>query len=207
MSSNSREHSAWLESKGVDKTQQTSMNESFSETKRLEDSIGVHKDNIDARNQALDYSKSNSSDFNKDMTQDVIETYKKQYGASDSDAANAVLSGSPAAKSVWRQISTNNANELLQQVSAGGEAIERSSSVNDFMEANQGAINKNPGGDMSAVNKFAADNGMENKDKTVQDIRETKENLKNTHDTKVSESNEDIGDKKMVITKEEALGR
>lgn len=205
VSSNSREHSAWLESKGVDKNQQTSMNESFSETKRLEDSIGVHKDNIDARNQALDYSKSNSSDFNKDMTQDVIEAYKKQYGTSDSDAAKEVLSGSPAAKSVWRQISTNNANELLQQVRAGGDAIERSTSVNDFKEANHEAINKNPGGDGSAVKQFIADNGMENKDKTVQDIRKTKENLENIHSNRANEIKGDIDLKKMIITKEEAL--
>lgn len=113
VSSNSSKHSAYLESVGVDKTEQSSMNESFSETTRLENSVGVHKDNLDAKNQTLDYSKSNSSDFNKDMTQDVIEAYKKQYGTSDSDAAKAVLSGSPVAKGVWRQISTNNANELL----------------------------------------------------------------------------------------------
>ena len=205
VSSNSSKHSAYLESVGVDKTQQTSMNESFSETTRLENSVGVHKDNLDARNQALDYSKSNSSDFNKDMTQDVIEAYKKQYGASDAMAAKEVLSGSPTAKAVWKQISTNNANELLQQVRASGATIDKSTSIDDFKEENKGAINKNPGGDGGSVNKFANNNGMQNKDKAAQDIEETKINLKGTHDTKVNETSEDIGLKKMVMTKDEAL--
>ena len=203
VSSNSRKHSAWLESKGVDKTQQNSMNESFSKTTRLENSIGVHKDNLDARNQALDYSKSNSSDFNKDMTQEVIEAYKKQYGASDSTAAKEVLSGSPAAKAVWRQISTNNANELLQQVRAGGAAIDKSTSIDDFNEANKGAINKNPGGDGSAVQQFANNNGIESKEKAEKDIVETRDNLQKTHGNKTNEAREDIGLKKIIMTKEE----
>ena len=205
VSSNSSKHSAYLESVGVDKTQQNSMNESFSETTRLENSIGLHKDNIDARNQALDYSKSNSSDFNKDMTQDVIEAYKKQYGASDATAAKEVLSGTPAAKVVWKQISTNNANELLQQVRAGGAAIEKSTSISDFKEENKGAINKNPGGEGGVVKNFAADNGMENRNETEQDIAVTKQNLENIHSNKANEIKGDIDLKKMVITKEEAL--
>jgi hypothetical protein len=203
VSSNSSKHSAYIESLGVDKTQQTSMNESFSETTRLENSVGVHKDNLEAKNQALDYSKSNSSDFNKDMTQEVIEAYKKQYGASDAMAAKEVLSGSPAAKAVWKQISTNNANELLQQVRAGGASIDKSTSVNDFKEENKEAINKNPGGNGSCVKKFANTNGIQNKDEAEQDIAEIKQNLKGTHDTKVNETSEDIGVRKMVMTKEE----
>jgi hypothetical protein len=203
VSSNSSKHSAYLESLGVDKTQQNSMNESYSETTRLENSIGVHKDNIEARNQALDYSKSNNSDFNKDMTQEVIEAYKKQYGASDSDAAKAVLSGSPAAKGVWRQISTNNANELLQQVRAGGDAIEGSTSVNDFKEANQGAINKTPGSDGGIVQQFANNNGMADQSETTRTIDQTKDKLEQTHNTKVNDNNEDIGVSKDTITKEE----
>ena len=207
VSSNSSKHSAYIESLGVDKTQQTSMNESFSETTRLENSVGVHKDNLDAKNQALDYSKSNSSDFNKDMTQDVIEAYKKQYGASDTTAAKEVLSGSPAAKAVWKQISTNNANELLQQVRAGGAAIDRSTSVNDFKEESKGAINKNPGGEGGAVQQFANNKGIQNKEEATKNIAETRDNLQKTHDTKVNETSKDIGLNKMVMTKEEMLWR
>jgi len=203
VSSNSSKHSAYLESKGVDKTQQNSMNESYGETTRLEKSIGVHKDNIDAYSQALDHTNTNSSDFNKDMTQEVIGAYAKQYGSSDSTAAKAVFLGSPAAKAVWHQISTNNANELLQQIRANGSNIEKSDPTGDFATAHQEAINKTPGSNGGAVQQFAQDNGIANQDEAANTIAQTKDKLEQTHNTKVNDNTKDFDESKDTIKKDE----
>ncbi len=172
VNSNSSKHSAYLESLGIDKTQQDSIRESYNETTRLEKSISTHKDNIDGYNKALDYTQSHGSEFSKDMTQDVINAYKKQYGSSDSDAAKEVLSGSDSAKQVFRQISSAKANEVLQQVTTGANAINSSDPVSTFGEQHKNEVNSKPG-TSTAFSEFTDKNGIPDAKNTDTTIKET----------------------------------
>jgi TraG-like protein, N-terminal region len=187
VSTRTSDRSAYLESKGIDKTQQDSNRESYNETTRLEQTMSAHKDKIDGYNKALDHVQSHGSEFSKDVTQDVLNAYKNQYGTSDSTAAKEVLSGSNSAKQVFRQISGAKANEVLQQVTAGANFINSSDPVSTFGEQHKNEVNSKPGGEGGVVVTFAKENDMTDKTAVNKQIEDTGAELKNTHGKKLSE--------------------
>jgi len=192
VNSNSSKHSAYLESKGVDKTQQDSIRESYNETTRLEKAISTHKDNIDGYNKALDYTQSHGSEFSKDMTQDVINAYKKQHGSSDSTAAKEVLSGSDSAKQAFRQISGAKANEVLQQVIAGADSINSSDPVSTFGEQHKNEVNNKPG-TSTEFSQFTDKNGIPDPEKTDTKIKETGAKLQEKTTQNQNDAQDNIG--------------
>ena len=68
----------------------------------LESAISAHKDNDASYKKALEHTSTHGNEFFKDVTQDLIDEYNKQYGVSDREAANKVLSGSSEAKALFR---------------------------------------------------------------------------------------------------------
>ena len=56
----------------------------------LESAISAHKDNLASYKKALEHTSTHGNDFFKDVTQDLIYEYNKQYGVSDREAANKV---------------------------------------------------------------------------------------------------------------------
>jgi len=149
--------------------------------------MSTHKDKIDGYNKALDHVQSHGSEFSKDVTQDVLNAYKNQYGTSDSTAAKEVLSGSNSAKQVFRQISGAKANEVLQQVTAGANSINSSDPVSTFGEQHKNDVNSKPGGEGGVVATFAKENDMTDKTAVNKQIEDTGAELKNTHGKKLSE--------------------
>lgn len=177
-------NAAYLESLGLDKSQQESIRESYNETQRLERSVSAHKDNIDAYNKALDYTHTHGSEFSKDVTQDVIDAYRDQYGVSDAGAADSVLNGSHRAKEVFNNLSRVKANEVLSQVRATGRKIESSDIVGDFAERQKDIINTNPSGEGGAVASFAEQNNMKGKGEANEEINAERNRLQNKHSDK-----------------------
>lgn len=197
----SNEHSAWLESKGVDKNQQSSVRETHNESTRLEENMSVHKDRVDAYSQAQDYNKTNSADYSKDMTQDVINAYKAHYGVSDREASKAALDGKDSAQKIFRKISGAKANNILQQVRSTGAELNASNNVSDFINKNQDAVQNNVGSDWGAVSKFANEQGMTSEDVVTNNINKTGEELKTGHERKVATTTSGYNDAQITSTK------
>ena len=197
----SNKRSAWMESKGVDKNQQSSMRETHNESTRLEKSITTHKDNIEGYNKAIDHVENHNAEYSKDMTQDVINAYKAHYGVSDREASKAVLDGKDSAQKLFRQISGAKANNILQQVRTTGAELNTSNNVSDFINKNQDAVQNNVGSDGGAVSKFASDQGMTGADVVTNNINKTGDELKTAHERKLEEKTSGYKDAQITNAK------
>lgn len=203
----SSEHSALLESMGVDKTQQNSMRETHNEATRLEQSISTHKDNIQGYNKAIDHVENHNAEYSKDMTQDVINAYKKSYGVGDREASRTVLNGEDSAQKIFRQISGDKANNILQQVRSAGTELNSSNNVSDFMNRNQDAVQNNVGSSDGAVSKFAQDKGMKSENEVTKGIIQTGDNLKEDHERKLQQKSDSYKDASIANTNKQETRR
>jgi hypothetical protein len=163
------------------------MRETHNEATRLEQSISTHKDNIQGYNKAIDHVQNHNAEYSKDMTQDVINAYKKTYGVGDREAGLAVLDGDASAQRIFRQISGVKANDILQQVRSAGAELKSSNNVSEFLNKNQDAVQNNVGNSDGAVSKFAQEKGMTHESTVVNDINKTGENLKEDHSRKLQQ--------------------
>ena len=187
VSTKTNNNAAYLESLGIDKSQQDSMRESYNETQRLEQNVSAHKDNVEAYNQALDYNHTQGSEFSQDVTQDVIDAYRNQYKVSDADAAKAVLNGSSKARAVFNNLSRHKANQVLSQVRATGHRINSQDMAGEFAKEHENTINKNTGGEGGVVDAFAKENNMTNNREATQKINDEQKRLKQKHDDTYSD--------------------
>ena len=124
----------FLESIGVDKNTQDSIRETYQETQRLEQSISTHQDKIDSYNKAMDYTKSHSSEFSKDMYQSVADAYQNKHGGSSRQAHEAVSSGTDKARTVFKELTAADSQDLLSTINKQGEVITSSDNVASFAE-------------------------------------------------------------------------
>ena len=166
-------HSSWLESNGVDKTQQEHMSKIDNNNRRLEKSIAAHKDKTDRYHNSIDHVRNNSLEYRKDMTQDVVGAYKKQYNVGDREAAREVLSGSQRSQDVFHQLSGEKANEILQRVNAGREGIDNSTKVSDFHNRNKEKLDSF-GANNSALDDFKAKHQMSDQSHAQQRLDDAK---------------------------------
>lgn len=137
-STKSSTNESYLESLGIDKSAQDLMRKSYNKTKRLEESISKHKDNIEAHTENIDYIKSHSSEFNKDMYQEVVDRYKERSDIKDDFIAGQVVSsGSKEAIGIFREISSEKAKEIFSKIRSEKSKIENSDGVQHFKSENQ----------------------------------------------------------------------
>ena len=195
ISTKTSEHSAWLESKGVDKNQQQSMRESFTETKRLEQAKSMHQDKIDSYNKAIDHTRTSGSEYSKDMYQEVIGGYKQRFNCSDADAQKAVSQGTVEAKEVFRTISGGRADAILNRIDKDKNSFNNPSAVEDFQKEYEDKVNPNIG---DKVNAFAQEQGMMDASVSKQHVSDKREDLKNNHDI-----NHERIDNKFLVTNTE----
>jgi hypothetical protein len=118
--------------------------------------------------------KNNNAEFNKDMTQEVIHAYKETYGVSDQEAGKAVLNGDANAQKVFRQISGEKADAVLQQIKQTESSLNNSNSTDEFMQKNEHEVNKKPGAAGGEVDRFKQDNGMMPEADVVRLLNESK---------------------------------
>ena len=166
---------AWLESVGIDKSQQESLRESYTETSRLQESISVHQDNIKSYNETLDYTKSNNSEYSKNMYQDVVNSYKEKFGVSDADAQKAVSRGSAEAREVFNDISQEGALSIMNQLKSGKEGMANSTATSDLVDKHENKINHNPGEEVAI---YAKTHGMKDAGEVSISMDDKKDSLK-----------------------------
>ncbi|MDC0864335.1 conjugal transfer protein TraG N-terminal domain-containing protein [Rickettsiaceae bacterium] len=165
------EHSAYLESKGVDKNTQDSVRESYQEVERLDKSIAQHKSNIDSHNKTYSFAESNSSEMSKDITQDVADHYQKLHGGSARDAHEAVSKKTDKAQEAFRDFTSAKYQEKFNEIKSQGEQIQTSNKVGDFASNNQ--INSNIG---DKRDQFAKENNIDT------DIKSAETKMTGDHD-------------------------
>lgn len=168
-----------LESLGVDKTQQEGIRESYNQTKRLEEQVSAHQSNIDSYNKKIDYVESHNNEFNRDMTQEVIEGYKQKYNVGDTTAAKEVLSGSAKAQGVFRELSSAKVMGVIGEIQDGSTKISSSPNVENLKSEKAGEINTTPG---EASEKFAEDNGMRDRKTAEIQVDNKEAHLKTAHE-------------------------
>ena len=169
-----------LESLGVDKSTQEGVREAHNATKRLEESMSAHKSNIDSYNKKIDYVESHNNEFNRDMTQEVIEGYKQKYNVGDRAAAQEVLSGSSKAQGVFRELSSRKIMEAKGDIFVGNTNIAASTNVSDLKQEQIGEINTTPG---EASEKFAKAQGMKDRKVVEHEVENQQAHLKDRHAT------------------------
>lgn len=175
-----------LNSLGIDKNTQDSIRESYQETQRLEKSIAAHKDKIDSYNKAIDYTSSNSSEFSKDMYQDVVDRYQEKYGGSAREAHEAVSSGSTRARAIHRELTASDAQAVFNKISNKGREVMTSNNVNDFVQNNP--INTDIG---KQRDNFAKNNNIRiDKDNVTKEISNKGKDIEELH-TKEYKQNEE----------------
>lgn len=195
----------FAESLGVDKNTQNSIRETYQETQRLEQSMSAHQDKIDGYHKAMDYTQSHSSEYSKDMYQDVVDAYQQKYGGSAREAQEAVSSGTHAAKLVFRELSSGKAEEVMGMINRKGDNIQSSNNVDDFVKNNQ--INSDIGDKRDDFAK--ANNIRTDKDNVVQEIGGKGRDIKDRHTEKYDyneneyEEREQIHIEKQVARQEE----
>jgi hypothetical protein len=175
----------FLESYGIDKNTQDSVRETYQESERLEKSISAHQDKIDSYNKAMDYTKSHSGEFSKDMYQDVVDAFQDKHGGSARRAYTHVSAGTEEARAVFKELTSHDSEELLSKIRNQGSNIEGSDSVASFMESNQ--IDSSIG---SKRDDFASDNDIRtDKDNVASEISSKGSEIQDMHSKKYS-SNE-----------------
>ena len=145
----------------------------------------VHQDKIDSYNKAMDYTKSHSGEFSKDMYQDVVDAFQDKHGGSARRAYTHVSAGTEEARAVFKELTSSDSEELLSKIRNQGSKIESSDNVADFMESNQ--IDSSIG---SKRDDFAADNEIRtDKDTVASEISSKGSEIQDMHSKKYS-SNE-----------------
>ncbi len=188
--------SAYLESIGVDKNSQDSMRESYQEVERLDKSIAEHKNKIDSHNETINYAKNHSGEMSKDMYQETVDYYQKLYGGSARAANEAVSTGTDKAKAAFKDLTSKQYQDKFNEIHNRGNLIRNSDNVNKFIEANQ--IDPTIG---IKRDQFARDNNIEtDKDKITNELHVTGEKIKNEHDTKYQQNEDEFELNKQTIT-------
>lgn len=165
------------------------------------------KDNIQGYNKAIDHVENHNAEYSKDMTQDVINAYKKSYGVGDREASRTVLNGEDSAQKIFRQISGDKANNILQQVRSAGTELNSSNNVSDFMNRNQDAVQNNVGSSDGEVSKFAQDKGMKSENEVTKGIIQTGDNLKEDHERKLQQKSYSYKDASIANTNKQETRR
>lgn len=183
------DHSAWLESLGVDKNQQKSISESYNEAKRLEESIAVHKSKADNYSKALEYNKTHANEFSQDLTQEVSDQYRDKFRVSDREAWLAVRNGDARAKAIFSKIVEKDVDFIVQKINAGKSDIENSQSVNELVSKHKNQFNQDPTKESKEVSDFAKEKRMKSESEVEMRLNETKGNLSDLHDQQAEEIN------------------
>lgn len=189
-----------LNSLGVDKNTQDSIRESYQETQRLEHSIAAHKDKIDSYNKAIDYTNSHSSEFSKDMYQEVVDRYQEKYGGSARQAQEAVSSGTDKAQAVHRELTANDAREIFSKVSNKEREIKTSNSVDNLVRNKQ--INTDIGEKREDFAK--ANNIRMDRDKVTDEIGNKGKDIEDLHTEKYNQNEDEYKDTKLINTHKQA---
>jgi hypothetical protein len=165
------EHSAYLESKGIDKNTQNSMRENYQEVERLDETRSQNKSNIDSHNKMKNYAETNSGEMSKDITQDVADHYQKLHGGSARNAHEAVSKKTDKAQEAFRDFTSSKYQEKFNEIKAQGEQIQTSNKVGEFASNNQ--INSNIG---DKRDQFAKENNIDT------DIKSAEIKMTSDHD-------------------------
>ena len=174
----------FLTSLGVDKNTQDSIRESYSDATRLEKSISAHRDKIDSYNESINYTKTHSSEYSKDMFQDTIDAYQEKYGGSAKEAHKAVSDGAPEARMIVRELTASKAQNIMQEIGARAGKIHNSENVNSLTKAN--SIDNNIG---AGRDEFAREHEIEtNANKVTTDINSGEQLLKNQYQAKTNDN-------------------
>ena len=190
---------SFLESLGIDKNTQDSIRETYQETNRLEQSIAAHQDKIDSYNKAIDYTSSHSSEFSKDMYQDVVDRYQEKYGGSARQAQEAVSSGTAKAQAVHRELTANDAQEIFNKISKKGDAIITSNGVDNLVQSNQ--LDSNIG---RIRDEFAQDNNIrKDRDNVTHEISNKGRDIEELHTKKYNQNKNEYYDTELINTYEQ----
>lgn len=193
---------SFLESLGVDKSTQDSIRETYQETQRLDKSISAHKDKIDSHNQTMNYARSNSSEFSKDMYQDVVDRYQQEYGGSARQAHEAVSSGTHKARAIHKKLSAAAYQDMFNQIHTKAKAIADSNNVEHLVQNNQ--IDSNTGDKRDEFAK--ANNIRTDTDHVVQETSDKGRYIKDQH-TKQYDRNQDEYEEREQIHTEKQVAR
>lgn len=185
-----------LNSLGIDKNTQDLIRESYQETQRLEHLIAAHKDKIDSYNKAIDYTNSHSSEFSKDMYQDVVDYYQAKYGGSARQAQEAVSSGTARAQAIHRELTANDAQAIFNKISKKGDAIITSNIVDNLVQDNR--INSDIG---ERRDDFAKDNNIRtDRDNATHEINNKGKEIEELHTEKYNQNEDEYKNTKLINT-------
>ncbi|MGC0372359.1 MAG: hypothetical protein DGJ47_001071, partial [Rickettsiaceae bacterium] len=187
----SAKNEAFLESIGIDKNQQESLRESYSETSRLNKSISEHQNNSEAIAERMNYVENHGSEYSKDMYQDVANFYQQRYGTSSIEAQKAVSEGSLKAREIFRQLSSYEVDKIKSNISLEGNKVKSSNNVDGFH--NKTKINSDVD---SKVNSWSKGNGIIDHKTATMSIDKTKMELQEEFEI----SQDIITDKNQEIT-------
>lgn len=194
------EHSAYLESGGVDKNTQNSIRESYQEVERLDRSIAQHQSNIDSHNKTISYAESNSGEMSKDMTQDVVDHYQKLYGGSARQAYEAVSAHTDKAEKAFRDLTSAKYQEKFNEIKSQGEQLQSSDKVEEFAKNNQ--MDSSIGGqrDQWAQNNNISPHSPE---KAESNLASKRESIKSNYEEKYQSNNEEYDNNQASILQEQ----
>jgi len=160
---------SWTKDHGVSNDQSNAMHETYEETQRAEKQLSQRHENIDTYQKAIDHSKTTGASTSKDMYQDVLETHAKQSGKSIIDARKDVEARTPEVRRVFNQLAQGEASQVLGQIHAGKEALNRpkaQETLDSTSKQYDRNIDSNVGG---TIDKAAAEKGF-NQDYIKQDV-------------------------------------
>ena len=160
---------SWTKDHGVSKDQSNAMHETYEETQRAEKQLSQRHENIDTYQKAIDHSKTTGASTSKDMYPDVLETHAKQSGKSIIDARKDVEARTPEVRRVFNQLAQGEASQVLGQIHAGKEALNRpkaQETLDSTSKQYDRNIDSNVGG---TIDKVASGKGF-NQDYIKQDV-------------------------------------
>ncbi len=186
-------NSAYLESIGVDKTQQEGFRKSYNEIQRLEASTNAHKDNLKTVSEGRELTRNSASEYSKDQTQDVIDAYARKYGVSDAEAGRKVLSGAPEARALHSSMGMSKAQGMMAHIKASRDHIENSDIIEKVQDKGQAELTEHREGADRKVSQYAKAQGMSDSAQVEQSTNEQKDVLQRTHNNKMTITDDNYG--------------
>ena len=164
-----------MQENGFDKTRQEQVREGYSNIKRMEDSISATKNKIDTYSKAQEFSNNNTTEFRKDIRQEVVDAYREKYNCSDIKAARAI--DSREGEAFYREYSMQKAKSYVDNIQKKGENIQNSNTADQLIRQNEHKIETNPGRMGGAVDSFAQRNDIASKEEIQNRMSENRQEI------------------------------
>ena len=179
-------HQNYLESKGLDLQSQEQLRETYNEVERLEEVQRQHQDKIKGYTKLSEHVENHSQDYSKDNYQEVLERYQEKYGVGSQAAQAAVSAGTSEAQEVFRELSQEKAEAMLQKIHHGRDQI-ASQDNSQFVAENQAKLKSGFGNQVEAKTK---EYNLQNAEQTQAELERKGTELAEKHHIK-QQANED----------------